>query len=291
MPQELDFFASLVSLIFLAFIAGSGYLWYLHFRYPNARLLPEQEVPAWPIGWVNFGIFICTMIVAIVTVPVIGSYFLSETLKASDGQLTPGIAIIGVLLSQLPMLAVFYALRRFYPGQYAGQLNANSLTLGEAIWITLPLFVKLLPLVWLSSIFWSGMVSVFVHLELIAEQQPQELVELFKAGGHPLQIGALFLMAVVLAPVVEELIFRGCIYRFLKSKTALIPAQLISAILFGLMHQNLLSLVPLIVVGILLARVYEKSGSIFVPICFHACFNAFSLILLFLFSQSKLGIE
>ncbi|MEM1222526.1 MAG: type II CAAX endopeptidase family protein [Verrucomicrobiota bacterium] len=291
MAVELDLFAILVSLILLAFVCASGFLWYLHFRYAEARILPEDQVPTWPIGWVNFGIFMCTLFVAVAFVPLLGSFFIRDAIEAADGELTPFIAIYGVLLSQLPMLGVFYGLRRLYPGQYAGQLSANTLSLGEAIWKTIPLFIKLLPLVWIAGMFWSSLVAVLERSGIIGEQQPQELVELFKSGGSFAEILILFVLAVFLAPLVEEIIFRGCIYRFLKSKAARLPAQIFSATLFGLMHQNLLALFPLIIVGIILARIYEKSGSIFVPICFHACFNAFSLIMLFLLSQSKIGIE
>ena len=46
--------------------------------------------------------------------------------------------------------------------------------------------------------------------------------------------------------------------------------------LFAVVHANLLSFAPLLLVGILLARNYERSGNLLVPILFHAFFNAFS---------------
>jgi membrane protease YdiL (CAAX protease family) len=116
---------------------------------------------------------------------------------------------------------------------------------------------------------------------------PQELVELFSGGGNPFLIALLALSAIVLAPYVEEILFRGCIYRFLKSKTLIPFAQLISGVLFAAIHGNLASFGPLIVVGILLAHVYEKEGSLRMAICFHACFNAFSLTLILLASNSE----
>jgi membrane protease YdiL (CAAX protease family) len=93
-------------------------------------------------------------------------------------------------------------------------------------------------------------------------------------------------MAVALAPIVEELIFRGCLYRFLKSQTTILPAQIISGILFSLIHANIFSFLPLVLVGVLLARVYEKTGSILVSIWFHAFFNGYTLLMLFLVNLS-----
>ena len=99
-------------------------------------------------------------------------------------------------------------------------------------------------------------------------------------------IAVLVLIAVVLAPIIEELIFRGCLYRFLKSQTAILPAQIISGILFSLMHANIFSFLPLALIGVLLARVYEKTGSILVSIWFHAFFNGHTLLMLFLVNLS-----
>ena len=90
----------------------------------------------------------------------------------------------------------------------------------------------------------------------------------------------------MLAPIVEELIFRACIYRFLKGQMSILLAQLCSAALFAVVHANLLSFAPLLLVGILLARNYERSGNLLIPILFHAFFNAFSLIMLLIISQS-----
>ena len=76
---------------------------------------------------------------------------------------------------------------------------------------------------------------------VIDEFPPQELIKLFTEGGDPVAISLLVIFAVVLAPIVEELIFRGGIYRFLKSQTTLLPAQIISGAFFAVMHGNLMS--------------------------------------------------
>ena len=63
-------------------------------------------------------------------------------------------------------------------------------------------------------------------------------------------------------------------------------AQIASGIFFSMIHWNLLSFLPLVLVGIFLARIYEKTGSILVAIWFHAFFNAFSLSMLFITNLS-----
>ena len=98
--------------------------------------------------------------------------------------------------------------------------------------------------------------------------------------------GVLVIEGVVIAPIVEEHIIHGCLYRFLKSQTTVLPAQIASGILFSMIHWNLLSFLPLVLVGIFLARIYEKTGSILVAIWFHAFFNSFYLGMLFVTNLS-----
>ena len=212
----------------------------------------------------------------------------TATIDGAGPELTPWMAVLAVLLLQLPMLAVFYGLRRFYPGHYAGRLNDRVLPLRTALKQALPLFIRYLPLIWVVSFIWTTLLSVLQEAGFIDAFPPQELITLFTQGGDPIAITLLVIFAVVLAPIVEETIFRGCIYRFLKSQTTLMPAQIISGVFFAIMHGNLMSLLPLVVVGLLLARVYEKSGNLLVPICFHGFFNGFSLLMLYIMSHSSM---
>jgi membrane protease YdiL (CAAX protease family) len=307
MPPELDAAAIVVGLIFLAVLGASAVLWIARIQRPNTTIVPDAVAPAWPIGWINFGIFICAMITTVVAVQVIAAGVLnlsssdtggeliqaeaptaleSDT-QAAESELTPWMAVLAVLLLQLPMLAVYYGLRRFYPGHYAGHLNNHAMSFGKALQQALPLFIRYLPMIWIVSFMWTTLLNILQQAGVIDEFPPQELITLFTQGGDRIAIGLLVIFAIVLAPIVEETIFRGCIYRFLKSQTTLLPAQIVSGVLFAVMHGNLMSLLPLVVVGILLARVYEKSGNLLVPICFHGMFNGFSLLMLYIMSHSS----
>lgn len=276
------------SLSILLFLGSSLVLWIRHIQRPESSIENDPGAPAWPIGWVNFGIFICAMITCVYVVQVAASLLFFEA--AAEGEaplkLTPWLAVFAVLLLQVPMLAVFYAARRFYPGLYASRLNNAELSIFVSFKKALPLFLMLLPGVWIAALVWTKVLSGFEGFGLIEDLEQQALVTLFQGGGDPVAIGLLVIAAVVLAPIVEELIFRGCLYRFLKSQTTLLPAQIASGILFSMIHWNLLSFLPLVLVGIFLARVYEKTGSILVAIWFHAFFNAFSLGMLFITNLS-----
>jgi hypothetical protein len=79
-----------------------------------------------------------------------------------------------------------------------------------------------------------------------------------------------------LAPISEELFFRGFLFGGLRGKLSFWPAALISGAFFGSIH--LLGgswevIPPLAVFGILLAWLYERTGSIGPPILMHALQN------------------
>ena len=276
------------SLSILLILGSSLALWIRHIQKPESTIEHDPGTPAWPIGWVNFGIFICAMLIFVYVVQVAASLLFFDVPAKGEGppELTPWLAVLAVLCLQLPMMAVFYGARRFYPSLFAGRLNNTKLSIFTSFKKALPLFLMLLPGVWIAALLWAWVLAAFEGLGLIENLEQQDLVTLFQGGGDPVAIGLLVIAAVVLAPIVEELIFRGCLDRFLKSQTTLLPAQIASGILFSMIHWNLLSFLPLVLVGIFLARIYEKTGSILVAIWFHAFFNAFSLGMLFVTNLS-----
>lgn len=276
----------IASLLILAVLISSAVLWIRQVQRSRDLISPDLGVSSWSIGWVNFGIFICAMVIAVFVAQQIGLALILDP-EAGLPELTPWLAVASVILLQGPMIAVFYLARRFYPEHYADQLSRVEPGFGESFLKAVPIFIMSLPIIWIATLIWSGILSGLQGAGLVEEFAPQELVTLFKSGGDWAAMVLLVMMAVIVAPVVEEVIFRGCIYRFLKSQTTLLGAQVISGAVFAFLHGNLLSFVPLILVGVLLARAYEKTGSLAVAIWFHAFFNAFSLLMLFITGMSE----
>jgi membrane protease YdiL (CAAX protease family) len=79
---------------------------------------------------------------------------------------------------------------------------------------------------------------------------------------------------VILAPVFEELVFRGLLFAILRRKFRFLPAALISAVMFGLAHgYGLVGLISVCWSGVLWAWIYEKTGSLGPGILAHAINN------------------
>jgi membrane protease YdiL (CAAX protease family) len=86
--------------------------------------------------------------------------------------------------------------------------------------------------------------------------------------------------AVLLAPVVEEIFFRGIIQSMLRQQIGR-PwiAVIITATVFGLMHLAVpYSVPPLIFFGITAGYLYERTGRLLAPIVFHMLFNLAQVI-------------
>jgi membrane protease YdiL (CAAX protease family) len=110
------------------------------------------------------------------------------------------------------------------------------------------------------------------------------IVEELIANANPL-ISAV--AVVVAAPVAEEVFFRGVAFNAWLREYGLRRAYLGSGFLFGLVHQSLVVLVPFTALGMLLAWVYRRTGSLAAPIALHAVFNGTSLTI-FLLERARI---
>lgn len=130
----------------------------------------------------------------------------------------------------------------------------------------------------------SGFVIVTVLVEMAnrafgpVAPPEQSLMEASQQGGLATVIAAV--SAILLAPVVEELIYRGALFQSVRAKLGLFPAMFISAGVFAVVHVELgqpLFLMGLFLLALWLAAAFHRTGSILVPIVGHATFNAVSL--------------
>jgi membrane protease YdiL (CAAX protease family) len=87
-------------------------------------------------------------------------------------------------------------------------------------------------------------------------------------------------LAVVLAPLFEEILFRGIGLPLLARKWGVAPAVVAVSVIFAAVHFHLPSMMPLFVVAVAFSLAYIQSGSIVVPIVMHALFNGVNVAML-----------
>ena len=81
---------------------------------------------------------------------------------------------------------------------------------------------------------------------------------------------------VIVAPLAEELFFRGLLYRGLSDRFGPGVGMVVSGVAFALVHFNVSVVVPFALIGIVFAWVYRASGSLWTTIVAHAIFNGVS---------------
>jgi len=128
--------------------------------------------------------------------------------------------------------------------------------------------------------------STSLLIQALGDQaEPQKLVTLIaEEAAKPDQTGTLVffvVMAAVVAPVVEEILFRGILYPAIKQIGYPRIAAIGTAILFALFHVNLLTFASLTAVALGLIALYEFTDNLLAPIVAHAVFNASNLTMLF----------
>ncbi len=115
-------------------------------------------------------------------------------------------------------------------------------------------------------------------LLLGAPEQKDIARELGLDGGVLTATASVILIAIV-APISEELFFRGMFFGGLRGRMSFLPAALISATVFGSLHlpTGASTVPPLVLLGFLLAWVYERSGSLWPAIILHVINNSLAL--------------
>jgi membrane protease YdiL (CAAX protease family) len=183
------------------------------------------------------------------------------------------LANSALMLSLWGGVAFFLMLRRIRLGEALG-LGWDRLT--PSIFRSIVALGMALPVVWaLNTLVRS----------LVPEQgREQVMVLMFRSAaesGDWRMMGCIGLMGVVVAPWVEETIFRGYFYAVLKGISGPVWSAIVVSGLFAVSHGNGAAMAGLFALALCLTISYERFGSLWVSIGMHACFNAISLALLY----------
>ena len=100
----------------------------------------------------------------------------------------------------------------------------------------------------------------------------------------------LLLAGVVIAPVVEEIFFRGFVFAGLSQRYGWLKAALISSALFAAIHFQPLALPPIFILGCIFALLYQRSGSVWPAIVMHVSTNALGLGAAYLAAEMGIGV-
>lgn len=115
------------------------------------------------------------------------------------------------------------------------------------------------------------------YMDLMDElgvEKVQDTVAIFQKEKNVAVLILMGLTAAVVAPICEEVVFRGYLYPAVKRFVGPWMSALCTALMFSAAHGSVSALVPLFVFGLALAALYEFTGSIWAPMAAHFLFNA-----------------
>lgn len=116
---------------------------------------------------------------------------------------------------------------------------------------------------------WNGWLEKSLGIESM-----QEAVKLLQEAQDPLVVILMAVAAVIVAPLAEEVVFRGYLYPAAKRFCGPVGAILFSSLVFAAAHGNVVALLPLFSLAVILCLLYELTGSIWASISVHFLFNA-----------------
>lgn len=260
-----------VSLEFALAIAGAVLLWRLVLS-PAARVQRHAPLLApWNAPATEFLIFVIFVLA--------GAFLASLATSAaakSLGLRGDAATVVSGAGAQLGMLigVLYYRSRAGRPPSPARRTN---------IFISgATTFLVSLPILIVAAKAWELLLGA---CGLPTERQ--DLIGMFANAESPGLLAVMITLAVIIAPVTEELVFRAGLFRFFRGVLPRWFALLGPGLFFASLHvnwstlQGLTSLVPLTVLAIMFSLAYERTGQIGTSIVAHALFNLNTVVLIF----------
>ncbi|MEB3308137.1 MAG: CPBP family intramembrane glutamic endopeptidase [Cyanobacteriota bacterium] len=168
----------------------------------------------------------------------------------------------GLMLA--PLLLLRFLLRPLPPDQRLLQWQWRPL--GPAFGVAVQQVLMVLPIVavsgWVLERFWTD------------QSGSNPLLEVVLNTGDPLALATLATTAVLLAPLFEEMLFRGVLLPVLGKRWGMGWGVVVSALTFGLAHLSLGELMPLFLLGTALGWLRVSSGRLAPCVLMHSLWNA-----------------
>lgn len=236
--------------------------------------LPPAEVAAPPQGLLK----VSTAPYRLLDLPLIGLVFMlfayltlanagvEET--PLDKKYTPGVLIASIVFQFLIMgMVVVFVAWRVKIVEWLG-----------LHWKKWPFVFAIAPVT--VFFMWCFMGALFVTgwnrwlEETLGIESMQEAVKVFKEVKDPVVIALMAVTAAFVAPLAEEVVFRGYLYPAAKRFCGPAAGIIFSSLVFAAAHGHVVALLPLFVLAVILCLLYEFTGSILACISVHFLFNA-----------------
>lgn len=253
-------------------LTGLVLLWrHVLSRRGRATNSPPWRIAAWDVTVPDFLLFAFVIIAGGLVAGFAGGLILARLDLSTDTRMILGSAAfqLGLLIGPtlVPLNLGHHPLRP--------PLDRRAWQSGIAT------FLIVLPVVTAVNLIW---LEVLKLLGLPVQQQ--DLLRMFTQAEDPALIILMVVLATMVAPVTEELLFRATLFRYLRTRVPRWIALGVPGTIFAVLHVNwmtldgLPSLVPLITLAVIFSLAYERTGRISTAMIAHGLFNLHTILLL-----------
>ena len=183
-----------------------------------------------------------------------------------------------LIFSGVVMLLILLAVFRSRGGTLSEQIKMSPLSTGPALASVLCGVSFYFFIVTLMSVLISALPSVTeMHTEYSEISAPM-------FSGNMILIIIAF---VIMAPLIEEILFRGLAYSSLKKGMPVWAAVVMQSAVFALVHANPFQILYVLMLAPVLALIYEWTESLYAPVLAHMSFNAVGVVMSALSEEAR----
>ena len=254
-------------------LAGLGCLWRFAVS-PAARACPApRRLGEWDAPVTDFLFFLLLVLCGSMAAAIAAGFVVKRLPLAGDA-----VTVFNGAAAQIGMLGGVAA-HRFGAGRSQPAPLAPAAGIFSSGVLT---FLISLPVLTATSLAWQAFLEL---CGLPAERQ--DLIGMFAHADSPLLLAFMITLAIVIAPMAEELVFRAGLFRYFRTRMPRWIALIAPALIFATLHVNwktldgFASLAPLTVLAVIFSLAYERTGRIGTPMVAHGLFNLNTILLIF----------
>jgi len=199
--------------------------------------------------------------------------------------LPPGVLILlSILMFQGLLTGVFFLRMRKARIDVPQALGLDSPFMLREMIAGLVGYCMSLPLVAIAGLLTH---ALYVHFDW--EIVPQPLLEEFASVSGWMNWVTLFLLVGFIGPLLEEVVFRGFLFTWLRQRLGIHGGLWVQAVVFALIHQHGAGFLPLLALSLVLGLAYVYTQRFMVCVWIHAYFNMMTLVNLVLMPETVTG--